>query len=62
MLVSVPFGGSARALAMLLSGDDFDIPIVEALSMRKASLVFLYCWIARVNYLDDSGVVGAADV
>lgn len=34
VLVSVPFAGTPHALSMLLSGDDFDIPVVTPLSMR----------------------------
>mmetsp|Transcript_85098 Transcript_85098/g.164971 ORF Transcript_85098/g.164971 Transcript_85098/m.164971 type:complete len:607 (+) Transcript_85098:158-1978(+) len=40
VLVSVPFGGSARALSMILSGDDFDIPLVSGLEMRRAQRTF----------------------
>jgi hypothetical protein len=40
VLISVPFGGSARALKMVLSGDDFDIPIIEALNMRRMQRTF----------------------
>jgi hypothetical protein len=40
VLISVPFGGSARALKMVLSGDDFDIPIIEALHMRRMQRTF----------------------
>jgi len=40
VLISVPFGGSARALKMVLSGDDFDIPIIESLNMRRMQRTF----------------------
>jgi len=40
VLVSVPLGGSARALAMVLSGDDFDIPLLSPLEMRRVQRTF----------------------
>ena len=33
VLVSVPFAGAPDALSMLLSGDDFDVPLVTPVSM-----------------------------
>ena len=38
--MSVPYGGGARALKMVLSGDDFDLPMADPLKMRRIQRTF----------------------
>uniref|UniRef100_A0A7S2SIY1 Uncharacterized protein n=1 Tax=Rhizochromulina marina TaxID=1034831 RepID=A0A7S2SIY1_9STRA len=40
VFVAVPFAGTPRALSMVLSGDDFDLPMVLPLAMRRVQRTF----------------------
>mmetsp|Transcript_64924 Transcript_64924/g.89158 ORF Transcript_64924/g.89158 Transcript_64924/m.89158 type:complete len:588 (-) Transcript_64924:188-1951(-) len=40
ILIAVPLAGSPRAISMLLSGDDFDVPLASPLGMRAVQRTF----------------------